>query len=242
MSLELIQEVANDCPLFEDPRDKRRYPPLGKNDTFYVGNGQGARSVHGQGNLFANNEIVEVHEIERKVLLGNDDMDVCDPAWSCSGINPQLMALLQIRSQPIYALYTRHNKAVIQQQATRGCTAAVAAMLIVDCGKECSIQELETRNIGKHWQIIRDITNAGLKPVETIIDSNLDRLKEEICRNGSAIVGIVGDIGAHVVVVDEIEDPSVRLRDPYHGWEITVTLAAFLKRFCCESIIQIQRS
>ncbi|NGX41937.1 MAG: hypothetical protein K940chlam7_00211 [Chlamydiae bacterium] len=33
---------------------------------------------------------------------------------------------------------------------------------------------------------------------------------------------------------------SARIRDPYHGWEITVTLGSLEKRFSGGSVIQVR--
>ncbi len=60
-------------------------------------------------------------------------------------------------------------------------------------------------------------------------------------------MSLSGAIGSHVVVVDDVnlEEGSVRIRDPYHGWEITVTEDSFLKEWSDftrsnDSILQIK--
>jgi hypothetical protein len=59
-------------------------------------------------------------------------------------------------------------------------------------------------------------------------------LKNEISLYGPCILSIQGlkegRIGGHFIIVDEISDDfnKVRIRDPFHGWEITITKDAFL--------------
>jgi|GEM_PF-5603000 len=199
---------------------KRRYPPVSIDDTVIAKPGRSfkeliqnpevslndiAESVHGQFNLFSDEEIVEKKPIIRQKPL--------------------------IQGEKVYAEFTEHGKAIIQQQATRGCTAAVAAMLIIDNNKQPSIQELRSRNLGNDDDQERDIREAVLEPLTTEVHS-LQELRQELLKNGSAIIGVdYQDSGGHVIVVDAVSEDSeqVRLRDPYHGWEITVTGTAFDK-------------
>ena len=71
-----------------------------------------------------------------------------------------------------------------------------------------------------------DITEAGLKPKETSCQTMKD-LEKALRENGSAIVTVNSGVGGHVVVVDAITPEAVRLRDPYHGWEVSVHRKAF---------------
>lgn len=143
---------------------------------------------------------------------------------------------------------TDNGKIVILQQAKRGCTAAVAAMLIHDAGKSVNLNSLRNTNLGNTGSIKRWISEAGLIPKvtklslqDTTSDELLNRLQKLIESRGPAIVSTGNDIGSHVIVVDEINTKagSVRLRDPYHGWAITVTKEAFLRGFDGGRIIQI---
>ena len=190
----------------------RKLPPLGKNDTviFFKNGPQG---IHGNGELFKDSEITEKLNIVKRVDLGSN----------------------------IFADYTEHGKAIILQQGKRGCTAATAAMLIMDHGKKPDLEELRNRNLGRDEDQINDIEKAGLVGV---IHSakNLKTLKKLITNNGSAIVNVNGKIGGHVIIVDNVSDDlsKVRVRDPYHGWEITVKSAAFLKEWDHGKIIQVK--
>lgn len=143
--------------------------------------------------------------------------------------------------------FTINGKAVIQQQAKRGCTAAVSAMLIYDNDKKFALEDLLSRNLGQNDTILYDIEKAGLEPTEERIENAnpIVSLKQAIEKAGSAIITVTDEsIGGHVIMVDHIdlEKNIARIRDPYHGWEIDITLEALQKRFRPkENIIQIQK-
>lgn len=181
----------------------RKIPPIGKFDTF-IGSPSGIKSVHGSGELFSDSEIVEKLPIIQRRKLGSG----------------------------IYSFYTKHGKAIIQQQGTRGCTAATAAMLIMDNEKQPDVTALTTRNLGTDEDQKIDVEKAGLKVVSGNANT-LSELRTSIILNNSCIVSIQGKLGAHVVIVDEVSRDlsQIRLRDPYHGWEITVSSDAFLKEW-----------
>jgi len=196
-------------------RLERSYPPIGRYDTIRSDKNGNIVSAHGKPNCFADHEIVEIHPIVRET--------------TCDGI-------------PVK--FSERNKAIIQQQATRGCTTAATAMLIHDAGKSFNGQLLSRTNLGNDTSMCREITSAGLQPrVHKNIElENLDQLLQE---HGSAIVSIFDQMGVagHVVVVDEITESGIRLRDPYHGWEITVSHDAFKRCYQkCDSIITVSHS
>lgn len=179
------------------------------------------KSVHGDGTekLFTDQEILKLHPSIRRVDIGNNiQVDIVE-----------------------------NNKVVIQQQATRGCTAAAAAMLIHDAGKNVDLSSLQQTNLGNTKSIVSSIEKADLTPVVTELNTTnnskelLKQLQQLLRKNGSAIVSTSHDIGSHVVVVDHISDNlnEVRLRDPYHGWDITVTKEAFMRGFHGGDIIQL---
>jgi hypothetical protein len=192
----------------------RNIPPLGICDTI-IFSPSGIKSVHGSGELFSDSEIVEKLDIIKRIEIGSN----------------------------IYASYTKNGKAIIQQQATRGCTATTAAMLIMDNGKKANLVALRTRNLGNDEDQMRDIQNAGLKAVINSAN-DLSELRNLIIQNDSCIVSVDGKLGGHVIVVDEVSKDlsKIRLRDPYHGWEITVNSEAFLKEWHGGKAIQIVKN
>jgi hypothetical protein len=142
----------------------------------------------------------------------------------------------------VFARFTMHKKPIILQQGVSGCTAAAAAMLIMDAGGKPSIRELLNRNLGFDDNIMTDIREAKLNPINTETGKNLKELRELLIKNNSsAIVSVGGEADNHVLVVDAISKDlsQVRVRDPFHGWEITVTAEAFLRRWHGGKAIQI---
>ncbi|NGX43036.1 MAG: hypothetical protein K940chlam7_01327 [Chlamydiae bacterium] len=189
-------------PLSGLEKIERSFPPVGLMDAVEIRGGKEC-SIYGEVNMFDDEEILQIHKIIEEKEIGRH----------------------------VSAGISENGKHVIQQQGTRGCTAAVAAMLIMDHGKQPEILELISRDLGTEQDTIRDIKNAGLEHILHAV-ADFEKLKPLLDDHGSAIVTIEDKmLGSHEVVVDEITGESVRLRDPYHGWEITVTLKAFTERF-----------
>lgn len=117
-----------------------------------------------------------------------------------------------------------NGKAVIQQQATRGCTAACVAMLQADHGKAVDWDELMLCNLGDIDTMRWSLEASGLKVLTERIES-FDQLQEQIRLNGPAIVSVNTGYGSHRIIVDSIafDQFSAIIREPYHGWQITVT-------------------
>lgn len=208
-----VSEVTSIVAPLHQPQT-RTYPPISIIDTVVYSRSGNIQSAHGQTEFFKDDEILDKADITRSVSLGSD----------------------------VYAHYTKHKKAIIQQQATGGCTAAVTAMLIVDKDKKPNLTALQNRDLGDDSDMEFDLTNAGLIPIVSSAQ-NLTQLKALIAPdNRSAIVHMQGDtLGAHVVIVDAIASDlsSIRLRDPYHGWEITVSKQAFERQWTPGDVIQV---
>lgn len=81
------------------------------------------------------------------------------------------------------------------------------------------------------------LSAAGLKAVCTALNtSSLATIAQLTDQFGSVMLAISGEIGGHFVVIDKATRSSdgavesFRLRDPYHGWDITVTAAGLKTR------------
>lgn len=202
----------------------RKIPPMSFCDTIIAKSDQTQQSAHGTMILFDEDEIVEKRNILKKVKIGT---------------RPDFISFYSGSSSiPIFAYYTDHGKAIIQQQATRGCTAAVIAMLVMDHGRKPDIEALHTTNLGTDETQASALKKAGLSAITTSV-RDLSELRALIAKNGSAVVSGRG----HVIVVDDIAKDlsTVRLRDPYHGWEITVTQKAFLEGWDKSPVMQAKR-
>lgn len=188
---------------------ERRIPPLSMIDTQIVVDGK-FTSEHGSVDFFTDDEILENLNIIKTVI--QEDTEI---------------------------RYTKNGKAILQQQATRGCTAATAAMLILDNGKEPDYWGLRMRTLANDEDLVKDIEKAGLKAFINKA-SDLSELKSMITRHDSCVGSVKG---GHVIVMDEVSSDlsKIRLRDPYHGWEITVGSEAFLKKWVPGNIIQIEK-
>ncbi len=109
--------------------------------------------------------------------------------------------------------YTSHGKAIIQQQAVRGCTAAVAAMLIIDLKGKCDLHSLYATNLGNRESIEREFRKAQFEPQISFIKTMKEL--EKIVSVGSVMIDIVDPtLGNHEIVIDALDQTSVRLRDP----------------------------
>lgn len=191
---------------------KRAYPPLGSNDTF-----SGDASFHGKAIVFEDDEISCIYNPCRSELFTNTSN-----GFDENDKEIQIVSKLQVQ-------YSKNNKAFFQQKGIRSCSSAVAAMLTMDHNKIPIISSL-TANIRNNDYIMDRLSQAGLKPIQKKITSLKD-LELEIRKNGSAIISIEDEnISGHSIIVDAVFADKIRLRDPYHGWEIDVTKEAFEKR------------
>lgn len=198
----------------------RLFPPIGFNDTVSIQNGI-FKSLHPSIKVFKNKEIQTVHR-----------GDFIQPAT------------IDDRIAPFEVTRNELGKHVLQQQSTRGCTAGAVAMLLLDHQQKIDPEEMANSNLGMDHEMISLLKLAGLHPVHSKPSSSGNPyiwLQDKVKINGSAIVTLDSDrMGAHVIIVDLVSDEGVRLRDPYHGWDITVTVEGFMKYWQPRSgIIQV---
>lgn len=199
----------------------RKYPTRSINETM-KGKGEYKTKLKKTEQCFYKDEIIQVHQGY--------------PTQKITG------RLLHGHTGTIDANRSEHDKWVVQQVGARGCTAAASAMLILDNGGQVNVFRFKHTDLGTNESMCTAIEGAGLKPRRTDLKS-FDDLKPLIDQFGSAIVSVDDpDIEGHVIVVDEIKGNHARVRDPFHGWEITVKLKALKKRMWgLGEIIQIQK-
>lgn len=162
--------------------------------------------AHGYGLSFPDHEILTVHQPVRSEFT--------------SGVE---------ETEQIKVKYTSNKRPIIQQQATRGCTYAAAAMLIHQHKRRFSVSTLKSTNLGDDTSIFHALSTAGLTPFKNRF-ANLEQLNHAINQDGPAIVSVITEeIGAHEVIVDAVTDTFVLIRDPYHGWEVEIIRSAFEK-------------
>ena len=142
---------------------------------------------------------------------------------------------------------------VYKQWGNKACTTAVSVMLILDRGKKVNWDTVAMSDLGTHDSIRREIEAARLTPITTVLtDSTLikkegqklfESMEKLIKENGSIITGIGGEIGSHVIIVDAVswQNRTVKIRDPYHGWQIIIKMSALLERLDDFEFIQVKR-
>jgi hypothetical protein len=134
---------------------------------------------------------------------------------------------------------SENNNTVIQQASFKSCGQTCLCMLLLDHNLQAPlalINEGESSTIKNLQDLLSqfNVKNNAKKIETTNSDEFLLSLKKEISLNGPCILSIQGlkegRIGGHFIIVNEIFDDfnKIRIRDPFHGWEITITKAAFL--------------
>lgn len=141
--------------------------------------------------------------------------------------------------------YTRNGKAVYMQEFLATCWKAVVFMLMIDNGaneeqiKNCYATERHSDS-DEQKRIFKEF---GFSVIETIY-RDLNSLKESISLYGPAIVTI-DEGGGHYIIVDDITEDGVDIREPFHGWAIRITKEAFLRtrtRYCGTTILHVDRN
>ncbi|NOH70517.1 hypothetical protein F0225_04055 [Vibrio pectenicida] len=115
----------------------------------------------------------------------------------------------------------QNGKSIMLQPATRGCTAAVTAMLIYDAGGKINLKRMRKRNLGNDELMLKDFDLAGFQGLATN-NFTLEELAQSIKSHGPAIVGVNRGIGGHSIIVDDVQDDYITIRDPAHGWMIDI--------------------
>lgn len=137
------------------------------------------------------------------------------------------------RIEEIRIRYTHHQKSIIQQQCLHGSSRATAAMLIKDRNGYPNFRNLQFCISGNNAQICSDLRIAGIFS-RVSQPRTIEELRNLILRTGPAIVSLEDPlVGSHYVIIDAIAPDCqfVRLRDPFHEWEICVKNFAFLRRW-----------
>lgn len=215
-------------------------------------------------------KVVYVQKIERLIDNENKDILICQHPIQflpspyqeqsteernelISRKNPIIQAYLEkdlanrvLREQAL--AITENGKHVLLQQSHRSCVPTAVAMLVLDNGKNPNYDSLVYTDITNWESACKWIQEAGLKPCVTDIPKANEKrgqfLEDKIKQGGPAWVNISHPkLGGHVVVLDEVSvaKNQATIRDPYHGWMITITLDGFLS-WDPSKLIQIEKS
>lgn len=132
--------------------------------------------------------------------------------------------------------YTSNEKAIIQQISAKGSFEAAKYMLFLDHGSKFDLKRLAGIASNDIPTTLPHLASQA---------ASLKNLRQLILKNGSAIVTVNGSIGKHHIIVDHVSSDyqHVRLRDPFHGWEITILSSDFYIMWVKEEkIIQFDHS
>ncbi len=126
---------------------------------------------------------------------------------------------------------TRNGKVVIQQPGMKACTATCTAMLLMDAGKEPDHYSFSRCSISPASSMTRSLVLAGLKPTKVDI-TNLEDIIPYL--PSAPLIVSINDtaLGGHVIILDAWDNEAklARIREPYHGLEMIVTLDALARR------------
>lgn len=134
---------------------------------------------------------------------------------------------------------SENSKGIVQQCAIKTCGQTCVAMLLLDHEMTPDFKTISAGSWSNNKSMIKLLADGGLKAESDMLSTKsknefILRLKSQVDRKGSTIVGIKGlkegRIGGHLLICDYVSFDllSVRIRDPWHGWEMTVTADAFL--------------
>jgi len=235
----------------------RAYPPVSLADTCLAPPkpGEPRRALHDASGIrfITDEEVLRVHATHRQWEFR--DKQTLPPALDIGGRQEGLYTLrLPVGNVPVYRSVdatapgapVRH---LIPQQAHRSCTYAAAAMVLLDAcsrhGVQCSstcvlLENIIQGNLGneEHSLVLmrRAIRGQPLTPqIVRVPFHRTDTLSDLLDRHGPAVGSMGGELGGHSIVIDSVSErnranPVVRIRDPFHGWDIQTRLSSLTLR------------
>lgn len=135
------------------------------------------------------------------------------------------------------------GRAVLQQVGATGCGAACTAMMLLDHGRHPDIcRVVHCDKTHDDSVLVSELEEAGLNVHLSKIfypwtEQDGTELESLLTRSGPGILGVIGlqgEIGGHFIILDSlsIEQNTATIREPFHGWNITITAESILKRAC----------
>lgn len=144
--------------------------------------------------------------------------------------------------------FTIFNKAIIQQSSSLTSFSACIQMLLIDKSL-FSPHHFPKEHDLKIKECFSLISKQGIKSSYLEIPKEIQKqpalfmktLQDHISLKGPIIIGVGKiELGKHFIIIDHISEclKFLRIRDPYHGWEITVKRQTLTKKLR-NKIIQI---
>lgn len=124
-------------------------------------------------------------------------------------------------------IYSDH-KVMIQQQGTRGCVAACAAMMMEDRQRHWKMDRLAKTNLANEKHLLSWLKQAELDAAIHEIQEGICELESFIKQHGSISCMISGELGGHAIILDQIDSNQATIREPFHGWRITISTRLFM--------------
>ena len=128
----------------------------------------------------------------------------------------------------------RNGKHIVWQQAIRSCVATAISMIALDQGKVFLAKEI-TYAVANNDKQLRYIRDAGFKSVVYPLNGfgveKAKKLEGIIAKSGPGLLHLHHpDLKSHMVVLDQISlvKDRVTLREPYHGYMISIRLFPFI--------------
>ncbi|MBX7149680.1 hypothetical protein K1X76_11455 [bacterium] len=192
----------------------REYPPLGRNDTVLF-------NVH----------TLEARSIRADKAFIRDDEILDYEAWP---------ALHDRNINGVFYGITSDGRHVIHQASKRGCVMTCALMLALDHRISVDQNTLLNATLTNEQTAIQYFQDLGVTTYFNEI-VEIKKLEVLITENGAAMVGIGGEIGGHEIIVDYLSLRQNRaiIRDPYHGWSITISADSLNRRMLSEGAIPV---
>lgn len=225
-------------------KPERRFPPVGEAERGNFVDGEYV-SCYGNVQFLEDESILKVHPM-KYVTIDSADRIFKDKDESLAKIDiEELKQISEEMAQGLVKLIERlkegrahfcgvseDGKHVILQQATRSCVPTAASMLILDHKGIPPINSIFTTDLAYDEQLIAWLEQAGFKTTSKQFISSLSKaeLSELLKKNGPGVLTLDDPkIGGHTVVLDEISlaKKTATLRDPFHGWRVTISLKTF---------------
>lgn len=199
-------------------------------------------------------EILKVHPIRflrespfvQFLDLGGDDLEI-------GSMKPEkyekylklFETSLQEIDKAVHAIgVTERGEHVLLQQAVKSCVPTCIGMLLLDRGKTPNYGAIVNTHLSKIEESISWVKEAGLRPIVTELSesSAVETLKQCLQTEGPGMLSVSNEtIGYHVIILDAIEGDTARIREPFHGWSLTIKLDALIPQIGAK-FVQICRS
>jgi hypothetical protein len=176
------------------------------------------------------------------------DDEIIEILADTAGRGTQSAHTVHFRLSPAISGVRLNQLHILQQSASKGCGPAVYTMRALDLGNPESGQRMQhisqltnSDDLKRYFENegltvkIDQVKNGKVATSEAEGQDILDYLSERIPVEGPVITSITDhEIDGHWIIVDEVTENDLKIRDPFHGWMIRVTRESFFERIADE--------